>query len=143
MGFTERFDAATAKMDELKARMGKASDEINESCQQGAAKFRSDMDVLRASLREIAESLDEQNEVVSEKREAKVEEARAKLEATADKIYEIGQSFERADQEELIVDLLTYAEECQDLADMMADEAELALKAAAEQIAIYNEKFGG
>lgn len=193
MSFTERFDAAAAKMDELRAKMEKASEEIKaswkqgvdqfksdmefnkaaieevsaeadrerelriekkidnaiyasetikESGEEGAAKFRSDMEVLRASLREIAEGLDEQNELVAEKKEARVEEARAKLEATADKIYGIGQAFERADQEELILDLLTYAEECQALADMMTDEAELALKAAAEQIAIYNEKYG-
>lgn len=193
MSYTERFDAATAKMDELKDKIEKASEEIKaswkqgveqiksdidfnmeaieeitveadrkyqlkieegidsyirasetikESGQQGVADFKSDMNTLRENLRDIAEDLDEQHELVSAKKEAKVEEARAKLQATADKIYEIGQSFERADQEELILDLLTYAEECQELADLMTDEAELALKAAAEQIAIYNEKFG-
>ena len=193
MSYTERFDAATAKMDELKDKMEKASEEIKaswkqgvdqiksdidfnretieeiseeadrkrdlrieekidkfiyasetikESEQQGATNLRSDMDMLRENLRDIAEDLDEQHELVSAKKEAKVEEARAKLQATANKIYEIGQSFERVDQEELILDLLTYAEECQELADLMTDEAELALKAAAEQIAIYNEKFG-
>ena len=193
MSFTERFDAAAARMDELKAKLEKASEEVKESWSQGVANFKSDMavtresieeiaeenearkqakkderrekaenvrdtvresfaegaenyksdmEVLRESLREVAAGLDEQNEAVEAKKEAKVDEARAKLEETANRIYEVGQAFERADQEELILDLLAYAEECQAVADAMTDEAELALKAAAEQIAIYNEKFG-
>ena len=48
----------------------------------------------------------------------------------------------KADQEEFILELLDYADECQATAVYMAEEAAVAYKTAAQEIAKYNEKYG-
>lgn len=197
MNLTERFDAATAKMDELKEKLEKASKEVKESFEQGVenfksdmkitrdsfeeiaedqearhdakvaaqkakaeatadavkesvtegvANYKSDMEILRNSLREIAVEVDEQTDIADTKiaadRASRVDAARAKVAQAKAQVEKVEEAFDKADREELIYDLLVYAEECQALADAMADEAEIALKAAAQQIALYEEAYG-
>ena len=59
-----------------------------------------------------------------------------------DRINELAQDIGKADQEQLILDLLDYADECQATAVEMAEEAALAYKAAAKELVKYNEKYG-
>ena len=139
MELTDRFEAATAKMDELKAKMEEANKAVKESISQGAANFKSDMEFTQASIEEIFDDAEDRAE---EKREERREASRAKIKNLQDKINDLSQAYAKADQEELIVDLLTYADECQETAIEMAEEAVLAYRAAAEQIALYNDKYG-
>ena len=62
--------------------------------------------------------------------------------ALRDRINELAQDVSKADQEEFILDLLDYADECQATAVYMAEEAAAAYKAAAQEIVKYNEKYG-
>jgi NADH dehydrogenase/NADH:ubiquinone oxidoreductase subunit G len=157
MDLTERYDAVTAKMDELRAKLEESNEAVKESFKQGAADFRADMEFNQNSIDEILEEAKREHDIRVEERiddiiatdeafEARKEErreaARAKIKNLQDKINDLGQAYARADQEELIVDLLTYADECQEIAIYMSEEAILAYKAAAEQIALYYEKYG-
>lgn len=197
MDLTERFDAVSAKMDELKAKAEKASKEVKESWTQGIADLKADMEFTRANIDEIAADaerkhdlkveeriddaiaaseavresfaegaanlkadgdafvsdlkdaaveIDEQTEIadakIAAKREEKAEKHRAKIEELRDRINDLGQAHARADQEELILELLEYADDCQAIAVYMAEEAAIAYKAAANEIAIYKAKYG-
>ena len=103
------------------------------------------MEALRASLRDVAVEIDEETDEAHEKHMAKkaarADAARAKIAAAKAKIEEMEESIDKSDREELILDLYAYAEECQEIADYMTGEAEAALKAAAQQTAIFNEKY--
>ena len=157
MELTERFEAATAKMDELKAKMEEANKAVKESVKQGAANFKSDMEFTQASIDEIFDEAEKKHDLkveeridniiaaderIEEKREERREASRAKIKSLRDKINDLSRSYAKADQEELIIDLLTYADDCQETAIYMAEEAVLAYREAAEQIALYNEKYG-
>ena len=157
MDLTDRADAAAAKMNELKAKMEEANNAVKESIQQGAANFKSDMEFTQASIDEIFEDAEKKHDLkveeridkiidadarLEEKRAERREASKAKIKNLQDKINDLSQAYARADMEELIIDLLTYADECQETAVCMAEEAVLAYKAAAEQIAIYKEKYG-
>ena len=157
MDTNERFDEATKKMDELKAKLEEANKTVKESFKDGVANFKSDMEFTSTSIDEIFDDAEKKHDMkveeridkfidADERREAKREERRAastaKIENLQNKINDLGQAHAKADQEELIADLLTYAEDCQATAVYMAEEAVLAYRAAAEQIAIYNEKYG-
>ena len=109
MSTEERFETASVKMDELKAKIEEVNKALKESIKEGAANFKS----LRARIGNLQ-----------------------------DKINDLSQAYAKADQEELIIDLLDYADDCRETAIEMAEEAILAYKAAAEQIALYNEKYG-
>ena len=157
MELNERFEAVSAKMDELKVKMEEANNAVKESFKQGAANFKSDMEFTQASIDEIFDAAETKHDLKveeriddiiaadashEEKREERLEASKAKIKSLQDKINELSQAYAKADQEELIIELLTYADECQEVAIFMAKEAVLTYKAAAEQIEIYNEKYG-
>ena len=157
MDMTEKFEAASAKMDELKAKMEEANEAVKESFKQGAANFKSDMEFTSASIDEIFDEAEKTHDLkveeridnviafdekLEDKKEERREAARAKFKNLQDKINDLSQAYAKADMEELIIDLLTYGDDCQAMAIEMAEEAVLAYRAAAEQIAIYNEKYG-
>ena len=150
MDLNERFEEVTARMDELKVKAEKASNEVKESWSEGISNFKSDMEFTMASINEVADEAEKKHDMrveeridrIETKREERLEKNRAKIYALRDRINELAQDVSKADQEELIVDLLTYADECQETAIEMAEEAVLAYRAAAEQIALYNEKYG-
>ena len=157
MELQERFDAATAKLDELKAKMEEANKAVKESIKDGAANFRSDMEFTSSCIDEIFEEAEKKHDLkveervdniiaaderLEEKREERREASRAKIKKLQDRINDISRDYAKADQEELILDLLAYADECHETAVYMAEEAIHAYKEAAEQIAIYKEKYG-
>lgn len=157
MDLNERIDAAKAKMDELKSKMEDANEAVKESWKQGVADFKSDMEFTKNTIAEISdeeerklelkaegriEKIVEADEKIEAKKEERHEASMAKKKSLQDKINSLSQAYAKADQEELIMDLIDYAEECQENAAYMAEEAILAYKAAAEQIALYNEKYG-
>ena len=84
----------------------------------------------------------ETDEKLAARREERQEVSREKFRKLQDKINDLSQAYARADMEDLIIDLLDYADECQEAAVALAEEAALAYRTAAEQIAIYNEKYG-
>ncbi len=157
MDINERFDEISAKMDELKAKAEKASEEVKESWNQGLADFKADMEFTMNSIDEIAEEAEKNHDLrvekriddiiaadekIEEKKEERAEKRREKLFALRDRINELAQDINKADQEQLIIDLLDYADECQETAVYMAEEAALAYKAAAEELVKYNAKYG-
>ena len=157
MDLTERFEAATAKMDELKVKMEEANKAVKESVKEGTANFISDMEFTQASIDEIFDDAEKRHDLkveervdniiaadekLEEKREERREAAVAKIKNLQDRINDLSRDYAKADQEQLIIDLLTYADVCQKTAIEMAEDAVYAYRAAAEQIAIYNEKYG-
>ena len=58
MKLTEKFDKATARMDELKAKAEKASAEIKASFEDGAADFKSDMAFNKSAVKEIVDEME-------------------------------------------------------------------------------------
>lgn len=153
----ERFEAASARMDELKAKIEEVNEAVRESFEQGAADFRSDMAFTKSSIDEISDEAERKIELKAEKqadrmvdageklearRDERLEKRRAKLESLQNKINDLGQAYARADQEELIIGLLEYGDECRDAAVYMAEEALYAYTAAAEELVKYNEKYG-
>lgn len=123
-----------------------ASETIKESFADGAANFKADGEALKSGLRDAAVEIDEQTEItdakIEAKREERAEEHRTKIEELRDKINDLGVAHAKADQEELILELLYYADDCQAIALYMAEEAAIAYKAAANELAIYNAKYG-
>ena len=139
MNTEERFEAAAASMDELKVKLEEVNEAVKESFRQGAAEFKSDMEFTKASIDEISDETERKIEVRSEERIGK---RKAKLEELQNKINDLGQAYAKADQEELIIGLLEYAEDCRATAVCMAEEAVTAYKAAADELAEYNKKYG-
>ena len=153
----ERVNAATAKMEELKAKLDEANEAVKDSFRQGAANFKSDMEFTAASIDEIADDAERKHDLrvektidsiiaadekIEAKREERLEKRKAKIEAARDRINELAQEVSKADQEQLIIDLLDYADDCQATAVYMAGEAALAYKAAARELADYYSKYG-
>ena len=157
MNTEERFKEAASGMDELKAKIEEANKALKESFAEGAANFRSDMELTRASIDEISDETERKIELkteetvdrivdAEEKREAKrderLEKRRSKLEELQNRINDLGQAYAKADQEDLIIGLLEYADDCRETAVYMADEAAYAYKAAAKELAEYKKKYG-
>lgn len=153
----ERFDAAAEKLDELKAKMEEAKTAVKDSIKDGVANFRSDMEFTSSCIDEIYDDAEKRHdqkieenidriiaaeEKHEEKKEERREALRAKIKSLQDKINDLSWEYAKADQEELILDLLAYADECHEIAVYMAEEAIFAYKEAAEQIEIYKEKYG-
>ena len=157
MDVNERFEASAATMDELKAKLEKAHETVKESMKDGVANFKSDVKFTTETVDEVFEDAEKQHDLNVEKRidkvidaedkfDAKREERRearkAKIDELKGKINDLGQAYAKADQEELIADLLVYAEDCEATALYMAQEAVLAYEAAAKELADYYEKYG-
>ena len=157
MNSEERFKAAAAGMDELKAKIEEVNKAVKESFSGGAANFRSDMEFTKSSIDEISDETEKKIELKAEqqvdkiidaeekmeaKKDARLEKRRTKLQELQDRINDLGQAYAKADQEELIMGLLEYADECRDTAVYMADEAVNAYRAAAAELVKYNEKYG-
>ena len=157
MNTEERFKEAAAGMDELKARIEEANKALKESFSEGAANFRSDMEFTKASIDEISDETERKIELkaeekidrivdAEEKRDARkderLEKRRTKLEELQNRINDLGQAYAKADQEELIIGLLEYADDCRGTAVYMADEAANAYRAAVRELAEYNRKYG-
>lgn len=157
MDFDERMEAAEAKKAELRTKMEEANKALKDSVRQGAANFRSDMEFTQASIDEIfddaekridarieegIENIEAADARIEERRDERREAASAKLKDLQNRINDLSQLYAKTDQEELILDLLSYADECQANAVYMAEQAVIAYKAAADQMASYYEKYG-
>lgn len=84
--------------------------------------------------------------LIRERRDAKFSNARLRTEmkvnAAKEKVAERKEAFDKAAQEEWILDLLNYADGCYEMACEWAIEAEAALMEAAYEINDYTEKYG-
>ena len=156
MSIKERLDAAEAKLYELNAQMEDAKAAVTESMNESIEGFKADMENAKAGVKEASDEQERKLELKAEERmdsliaadekieagiEEKREASRAKRKRLQDKINELSQAYAKADQEELIMELIDYAEDCQAGAVYLAQEAVQAYKEAAEQIAIYNKKY--
>ena len=139
MDMEKRFDEVSAMMDELRAKTEKAHQEIKGSFSDGVANFKADMEFTSKSIDEIADDAERKHDLRVEKR---IDDVISASESIRDKINSLAQERSRAEQEAVILDLLDYAEECQGVAAYMADEAVMAYRAAAGQLAEYKKKYG-
>ncbi len=142
MSFDERVEAFWAKREDVRAKHDERVKAIRDSIDAGDQKFVDDMKNLKWAFGEAAAELSDQADAIDEKIEEKVDAAEDRRENIKAKIAGIKTEIEKADQEDFIVDLLVYAEDCAEIAAYFSNEADCAMAVAEEQIRLYNEKFG-
>lgn len=146
MSFDERLEALWAKRDEARAKHDEKVRILRESIDAGDKQFVEDMKTLKWAFGEASAELSDQadaiDDAIDEKIEERIEAAEDRRENIRSKIAGIKTEIEKADQEDFIVDLLVYAEDCAEIAAYFSEEADYAMAAAEEQIRIYKEKFG-
>ncbi len=146
MSFDERLEAIWAKREELRAKHDDRVKAVRESIDEGDKKFAEDMQTLKWAFGEASAELNEQADAIDAKIDARIDEkidaSEARRENIRAKVEGFKAEIEKAEQEALIVDILVYAEDCADIAAYYSQEADFAMAAAEELIAIYNEKFG-
>lgn len=139
MDINEKFAKAQEKMEEFKTEFASTLNSMKElqkeENQADIAKMKADMEVVSAELQDYTDKK-------SAEFDAKVEALIARNAAAKEKIRKFGEELDKADMEDYIDELLTYSEDCRDLADAFMEESDLAFDLAKEQIAIYNEKYG-
>lgn len=146
MNFDERLEAVKARREELRARHDEMVKIMRESVDAGDQKFAEDVRNLKRAFGDASLEINEQADALGEKIDNKVDERIEKVENRRqnikDKIEGIKTDIQKADQESLIEDILSYAEDCAIIAAYYSEEAAYAMVAAEEQIKLYNEKFG-
>ncbi|MCR4611696.1 MAG: hypothetical protein K5644_07340 [Lachnospiraceae bacterium] len=104
------------------------------------------LDSASESISGTANAASENARIAKEKRDSKLNSLRLQLqmnkEAMQDKITAKKEAKDKASQEKRIIELLDYADKCQDATLAMALETEAAVLEAAAEIADYNEKYG-
>lgn len=146
MSFDERMEALWAKREELRAKHDDRVKVIRDSIDAGDQQFVEDMKNLKWAFGEATAEINEQADALDAKIDEKIDEridaAEERHENIKAKIAGFKSDIEKAEQEALIVDILVYAEDCADIAAYYSQEADFAMAAAEELIALYNEKFG-
>ncbi len=99
-----------------------------------------------ATLNGIVNAAKENYRLAKERRDSRINTMKLKasmnINAAKARIAERKEAKDRAKQEQRIIDLLYYADSCQQLALVSALEAELAILEAAAEAADYVEKYG-
>ncbi len=159
-----------AKMAQQKRREDIAADiaavgaELDELDAAIAEQMKSDIEDIDAALDLIDEAVDEKIDddiatlsglvnaakenyrLAKERRDSKINAMKLKasmnINAAKARIAEKKEAKDKAKQEQRIIDLLCYADSCQQLALLSALEAELAILEAAAEAADYVEKYG-
>ena len=136
--------------DKVESVVNKALDEsgkaINDFADAVENKVNSALDSASDSIEGDVVAASENARLASERRESKLNSMRLKAqmnkEAAKDRITAKKEAKDKASQEKRIVELLDYADSCQQLTLAMALETEAAVLEAAAEIADYNEKYG-
>ncbi len=110
-------------------------DQIEAATAEQIARVKGDVAAAEENARLI-------HEYRSSKREALKLRAQMKVNNAKDKIAARKESFDKAEEEAWILDLMTYAEGCYDMAYAWAMEAEYTLMEAAYELEYYKEKYG-
>lgn len=142
MNFDERLEALRAKREERRAKNDEVVKALRESVDAGDQKFAEDVKNLKWAFGEVSAELGDQADAIDDKIDEKIDAAEERRSNIKAKVAAFKTEIEKADQEDLIVDILVYAEDCAEVAAYFAQEADFAIAAAEEQIKIYNEKFG-
>ena len=139
-------DKIDAKLDEVDAKIDAKLDADAEKCDAAMekidAKINDDLDTIEGDYYAAGEDL----RLAKERYDSKLNATRLKvqmhLEEVKNRIEAKKTELDKAAQEELIMDLLDYADDCQMIAYAYAMEAELAIIDACDQIEDYEAKYG-
>ena len=164
MTMKERLAQSQAKMDEMKARVAKASEKAKNARQMRREEIEAEMVEIDRAIEELDHQIDAQiaddiatfegdiaaeetnRAIARERRESKKNtallKAQMRVNAAKERVAEKKAAKERDAQEKRIADLLDYADRCQETAIAYALEAEANIFAAARETAEYIEKYG-
>ena len=146
----KEFEADAAALNEA---IEQIDDKINAKIAEGAKKYDEAGEDLMAKVDDGLATVEGDVNAAAENRRLAKERSDSKLNATRLKVQmhqeEVKSRIEakkteldKAAQEELIADLLDYADDCQMIAYAYAMEAELAITDACEEIQDYEAKYG-
>ena len=146
----KEFEADAAALNEA---IEQIDDKINAKIAEGAKKYDEAGENLMAKVDDGLATVEGDVNAAAENRRLAKERSDSKLNATRLKVQmhqeEVKSRIEakkteldKAAQEELIADLLDYADDCQMIAYAYAMEAELAITDACEEIRDYEAKYG-
>ena len=146
----KEFEADAAALNEA---IEQIDDKINAKIAEGAKKYDEAGENLMAKVDDGLATVEGDVNAAAENRRLAKERSDSKLNATRLKVQmhqeEVKSRIEakkteldKAAQEELIADLLDYADDCQMIAYAYAMEAELAIMDACEEIQDYEAKYG-
>ena len=147
-------DSISADLDELdkalaedEAKFEKASAEYETAIAEDYAKFdKAIADKKRARINGNINAAKENLRIAKERKDSKIYALKLKAQMRADvlkeKIADAKAEKDKAAMESYIVDLLEYADACQNVAFAAAIEADLTILEAAEVRADYIEKYG-
>lgn len=118
-------------------------EEIETTVQHDAAEFEKDVDdTIEGDINAAKENA----RLAKERRESKINaiklNARMKADVLKEKFAQRNDAKDKVAMESYIIDLLDYAECCQQVAFTTATEADMALLEAAQTAAEYKERFG-
>lgn len=164
MNIEERLAQSQAKLDELKEKINNSIDSAKAAYQVDKKEAMIKLAKMNAAIEDFGRDVEAQVycDVTSMQNEVKadteainkaMEDINDKIDATRLKVQmhreEVKNRIEtkkteldKAAQEELIMDLLDYADDCQMVAYSYAMEAELAIMDACDEIADYEAKYG-
>ena len=97
---------------------------------------------VQGEINAVKENMRLAGERSEEKRNAVLLRAQMSVENAKDKVAERKEALDKAGQEAWIMDLLDYADRCQEYACAWAMEAEYTMIQVADEIKDYNEKYG-
>ena len=140
--FKERLAKSQEKMDEVKAKVNDAS----ESAEIAGMLAKDKIDEKIRSLKGDIAAGNESARLAVEKGKSKfnsaILKAQMSVEAAKENIEKKREEYNKEAQEQRILDLLDYADECQALAIALTAESELAILEAAAESLDYAEKYG-
>ena len=139
-----QMDCAEAKMQENAAK-AKAAFTLDQATAESIADMPTGIDEIQKRTAGDAAAAAENARLINARRDAKCNNAKLRTEmkvnAAKEKVSERKEAFDKAEQEEWILDLLAYAEGCYEMAYAWAEEAEYTMMQAAYEIDYYNERF--
>ncbi len=132
----EELDAKiAAKAEKIDAALDSADEKIDAKVNEGLDAIEGDYYAAKEDIRLAKERYDSKLNAIRLKVQMHKEEVKADIDAKKTAI-------DKAAQEDLIVALLDYADDCQMIALSYAMEAELAILDACDEIEDYNAKYG-
>ena len=113
---------------------------------EAAGKLQAKIDDSLATVEGDVNAAEENQRLAKERYDSKLNATRLKVqmhkEEVKNRIESKKTELDKAAQEELIMDLLDYADDCQMIAYAYAMEAEMAIMDACDEIADYEAKYG-
>ena len=141
-----KLDKVDAKVEELDAKIDAKLDADAEKYDAAMdkidAKVNDDLDAIEGDYYAAKEDVGLAKERYDSKRNATRLKVQMHMEDVKNRIEAKKTELDKAAQEELIMDLLDYADDCQMIAYAYAMEAELAILDACDEIEDYDSKYG-